>query len=298
MRGMRYLFAFLIVSTFCWSADLKIDHVTIAGTDLKALRDAFTAATGIPTEYGGPHANHATEMALASFPDGSYLELMGIQPRADQQAVAAHSWSQFLRTNGGPCAFALRVPDVTAEIERMKKSGIHVGAAEKSGRTRPDGVKLSWETADVGPGARGMFFPFLIRDFTPRENRAFPSGKPTTNRFPGIAWVVIGVRSLDTAIAQYRKAFDLPVPKRQMDEALAADLAWFEGSPVVLAAGRDPNSWLSRRIAHYGESPFAFVLATTGGGGGGGRQQPSTWFGRSVFWADEAKLGWRLGMLH
>jgi len=294
---MRYIFAFLILSTFGWSAELKIDHVTIAGTDLKALRDSFTAATGVPTEYGGPHANHATEMALASFPDGSYLELMGIQQQADQQAAAAHSWSQFLRNNAGPCAFALRVPDVTAEIERMKKSGIHVGSAEKSGRTRPDGAKLSWETADVGPGARGMFFPFLIRDFTPRENRAFPSGKPTTDRLPGIAWAVIGVRNLNAAIEQYRKAFDLPVPKRQMDEALAVDLAWFEGSPVVLAAGRDANSWLSRRIARYGESPFAFVLATTGRGGGD-RLQLSTWFGRSVSWADEGKLGWRLGMLH
>jgi hypothetical protein len=81
---------------------MKIDHVTLAGARLEEMREAFSIATGIPTEYGGPHSNHATEMALASFPDGSYLELMGIQPRADPVAVAAHPWSRFLRYNGGP----------------------------------------------------------------------------------------------------------------------------------------------------------------------------------------------------
>ena len=59
---------------------MKIDHVTVAGSRIDDMRHAFSSATGIPTEYGGPHANHLTEMALASFPDGSYIELMGIQP--------------------------------------------------------------------------------------------------------------------------------------------------------------------------------------------------------------------------
>jgi hypothetical protein len=49
--------------------------------------------------------------------------------------------------------------------------GIRVGKPEISGHTRPDGEALSWEAADAGPGPRGSFFPFLIRDFTPRENR-------------------------------------------------------------------------------------------------------------------------------
>jgi hypothetical protein len=212
---MRCAVALVVLVLPLCGADLvidhvKIDHVTIAGTRLEDMRAAFSAATGIATEYGGPHSNHATEMALTSFPDGSYMELMGIQKGADPAAVAAHTWSRFLRDNGGPCAFALRVPDVTAEIERLAKAGIRTGHAEKSGRTRPDGLTLSWETADVGSGARGSFFPFLIRDFTPRENRVYPSGKPTSTAFRGIGLVVVGVRSLDESIAKYRKAFALP----------------------------------------------------------------------------------------
>ena len=299
---MRRLLALTILALPISGAELEtgpiaIDHITAAGPRLGALREAFTAATGIPTEYGGPHSNNLTEMAIASFPDGSYLELMGLRhpdsvKRADP-ALTAHPWGRFLRDNGGPCAFALRVADVSAEVERLKRAGISVGATEKSGRTRPDGVALAWETAEVGLGPRGAFFPFLIRDFTPREKRAYPSGKPTSTRFRGVGLVVIGVHDLEGSIAQYRKAFHLPPPERQQDPTFGADLAWFEGTPVVLAAGLSSDSWLVRRIARYGESPCAFVLTTTTGMVG---QKPATWFGRPVFWASESKLGWRLGM--
>jgi hypothetical protein len=289
---MRRLILLTLMSIPLSGADLKIDHATIAGTRLAEMRDAFTAATGIPTEYGGPHSNHATEMALASFPDGSYLELMGIQANADPAAVNAHTWSQSLRENGGPCAFALRVADVNTEIRRLSGSGIRVGAAEKSGRTRPDGVTLSWETADIGAGPRGSFFPFLIRDFTPRENRVYPSGKPTSASIRGIGLVVIGVRNLEQSIAQYRKAFQLPEPKRQRDQNFGANLAWFEGTPVALAAALTPDSWLAARIAHFGESPCALILTRSGGMVG---QKSAEWFGHRVNWADTAKFAWRLG---
>jgi hypothetical protein len=290
---MRLALSLTIMTFPLFAADLKIDHVTIAGARLESMRVAFTAATGIPTEYGGPHANGVTEMALASFPDGSYFELMGIQRQAGPAAVAAHTWGQFLRDDGGPCAFALRVTEVSAETERLKKAGIHVGSAEKSGRTRPDGVRLSWETADIGQGPRGSFFPFLIRDFTPREQRAYPTGKPTSSLVRGIELVVIGVASLDASVAEYRRAFDLPAPKRQRDETFGADLAWFESSPVVLAAALTPNSWLARRIAKYGPAPCAFVFATTLRPSA---PEASTWFSHSISWAKHENLDWRLGM--
>ncbi|MBV9404410.1 MAG: VOC family protein, partial [Acidobacteriaceae bacterium] len=94
--------------------------MTAAGRHLDQMRQAFTVASGIPTEYGGPHANHATEMALSSFSDGSYVELIAIQPHADPAAVSHNAWSKFLNKDAGPCAFALRVSDVNAESARLK----------------------------------------------------------------------------------------------------------------------------------------------------------------------------------
>jgi hypothetical protein len=274
------------------AGDLKVDHATVAGTNLDAMRKALTAVAGFSPEYGGPHSNHATEMALVSFPDGSYLELMGIQAKPDPAAVAAHVWSKFLTNNAGPCAFALRVTDISAEVRQLKSAGISTGAPEAAGRTRPDGTKLVWQTVNVGPGHRGSLFPFLIADLTPRENRAYPSGKPTTDRLGGIAKVVIGVSDIDSAISQYRKAFGLPAPLRQQDGKFGADLAWFEGTPVVLARGLGESSWLSKRVREYGDAPVAFIL-TAGSGVAG---SPSRWFDRSIFWMDDAKLGWRLGV--
>src|SRR5579883_1818473 len=167
------------------AAELKIDHVTAGGAELKKMQ-ANLAAIGIQSEYGGPHSNHATEMAITSFPDGSYLELIAIQPDAVAAALNAHYWKKYMRGNAGPCAWAVRTDDLAAELKRLKAAGVQTGDAQKSGRAKPDGTKLEWETANVGPGPNGAFFPFIIRDFTPRENRANVAGHPTTTAYRGV----------------------------------------------------------------------------------------------------------------
>src|SRR5438105_2575942 len=127
------------------AADLKIDHVTVAGSDIKALQ-ANLSAVGIPSIYGGAHTNQTTEMALVSLPDGSYLELIGVQPSADPQRLDRHEWAKFLKGNAGPCAWAAREKDLAAEVQRLRAAGIPVAPPVKSGRQRPDGVGLEWET--------------------------------------------------------------------------------------------------------------------------------------------------------
>jgi hypothetical protein len=283
----RRLLGIAVIALPLMAQQFHIDHVTVAGKNLEAMEKAF----GIPTEYGGPHSNHATEMALASFPDGSYLELIAIQPNADPAALAAHYWHKFLETDGGPCAWAVRPGDLSAEVERLRKAGIAVTDPRRAGRKRPDGVELDWETAQVGP-TNGGFFPFLIHDFTPRDNRAFPSGKPTTAGWTGIQKVVIGVQDLDAAIVRYQKAYALPAPERQVDAEFGAKLAWFPGTPIVLATPLSNQSWLNARLNQYGEAPCAFILGTPGMGS---RRPPSKWFGSEVFWADASQLGWHLG---
>jgi len=272
-----------------------IDHVIVAGKNLEAMEKALTQA-GVPNQFGGQHSNHVTEMAMASFPDGSYLELIAIQPMAEPAAVAAHEWRKFMEGDAGPCAWAVRPQDLFAEAERLTVSKIAVGVLRKNGRKRPDGVQLDWETAQVGP-TNGGFFPFLIHDLTPRDNRAFPSGSPSAHGFTGwtgIARVVIAVRDLDAAIALYRQAYWIDPPERQVDAEFGAKLAWFRGTPVVLAAPLSPKSWLNDRLEKFGEAPCAFILGPWKGSYTM-EGAKSKWFGHSVFWADAGKLGWHLG---
>ena len=275
------------------AADSKLDHVTIAGSDLRQMQ-AKLKAVGIASVAGGAHSNHATEMALVSFPDGSYLELMGIQPNADPQAVSAHVWAKFLKEDAGPCAWAMRAGDLAAEVNRLKAAGVAVSVPVGSGRTRPDGVRLEWETSDVGADTRGAFFPFLIHDVTKREARAWPQGKPVTREFRGVTRVVIAVRNLDDALKRYHQAYDVPPTIKQVDREFGAYLALLGNLPAVLAQPLNASSSLMERIERYGEGPCAFVL---------GAVNPkhfeaaarSRWFGTEVGWFDTAKLGWRLG---
>src|SRR6516164_9891012 len=129
---MRLLVA-LMIGLPMIATELQVDHVTVAGRDLRAMRRAFEAV-GLKDEYGGPHANHATEMALTSFPDGSYLELIAIQPQADPAAVAASPWDKCMKANAGPCAWAVRPQDVAAEARRLQAASVTVTAPARNGR--------------------------------------------------------------------------------------------------------------------------------------------------------------------
>jgi Glyoxalase-like domain len=285
--------ALLLMPVLLDAADLAVDHVTVAGKDLKAMT-ANLAAVGLKCEYGGVHSNHATEMALTSFPDGSYLELIAVQPNVDPAALAAHVWSKQMQNNAGPCAWATRSTGITAQLDQLKAAGIVVSAPHPNGRKRPDGTQLEWETAQVGEEPNGTFFPFLIRDLTPRRERAFPTGRPTTKDFSGITKIVIAVRDLQASIDRYRKAFRLPPPIKQVDAGFGAHLASFGGTPVILATPLTSQSWLATRLDQFGEGPCAFIL----GARKAGRYTAASktrWFGRDISWFDSQRLGWHLG---
>ena len=287
----------LLVAASLSAAELTVDHVSVAGRDLRQMQ-ARLAALGIPSEFGGPHSNHATQMALTGFPDGSYLELIARQDKPDEKALAAHYWSRQIRGNAGPAAWAVRASDTAAEVKRLRAAGITV-TLQRSGRERPDGTRLDWEASPVGPGPNGVFFPFLIHDFTPREARVFPKGRPATRDFSGVKRVVIAVRDLKASIARYRQAYALPEPITQDDASFGARLAWFKDTPVVMAQPLNAQSWVARRIQQFGDGPCAFVLGKKEDGAprraAYQTASKSRWFGVPISWFDSQRLGWHFG---
>lgn len=276
-------------------ADLRIDHVTIAGKDLSKMRGALSAA-GISTAYGGPHANHATEMALAAFADGSYLELIAAQPNADPAALRKHEWSAQIQGNAGPGAWAARVDNLEAERDRLHAAGVAVSEPEHAGRVRPDGFHLQWETAQIGAETRGTFFPFLIRDATPREERI---GKNRESEIRGVERVVLAVRDLGAAAARFRAAYGWAAPMEFEDRAFGARVAVFTGTPVALASPINPNSWIATRLERFGEGPCALVFGSAKQGWKA--TVKSRWVDREIAWLDIAPVDataipWHVGM--
>ncbi|MFC7176302.1 VOC family protein [Halosegnis marinus] len=185
--------------------DLRIDHVTVAGRSLDALRDAFAAA-GLDTTEGGAHSNGVTHMATLTLPDGSYLELVSTV----EEGAASPWWDAAIRTDAGPCAWAVRVDDAAATAAAMRERGVAVEGPVEYARERPDGVVVEWELVYLGDGEPGSLLPFCIADTTPRAERA---GEPSPGVGPtAVRTVVVAVPDLAAATDRLRAAFDLAAP--------------------------------------------------------------------------------------
>lgn len=275
---------------------LKVDHATICGSDLSALQGAF-AHLGLTPDYGGPHARGGTHMAVVGFEDGSYLELVAPVKAA---SVTESDWSKLMLANAGPCAWAVASADIQKDVDALKAAGFPVDGPIRGGRKKPDGKALEWQTAAVGTAQAGAMLPFIIQDRTPREWRVRPSASTAAMELNGIAAVVLGVKDLNAAIALFRKAYGWPAPVLEEHPEFGAKLAYFAGTPVILATPLHGDSWLAKRLNELGESPVAFLLGAREfekAASKGTAAQPS-WFGLKIAWFDSEKLkGARLGVI-
>ena len=275
---------------------LTIDHVTIAGRELDAMRQAL-AATGLATDYGGPHTSGTTHMALLGFDDGSYIELISSR----EPGQRGGKWDAHISGDGGPCAWAVATDDIAGEAARIAALGVPVRGPAAMTRRRPDGVLLEWEILELGDPGAGAVLPFLIQDHTPREWRMQPSASVAGGELRGVAQVVLGVTRLEPAASLFRRVYGWDEPEIREDGVFGARLAWFAGTPVLLAAPPAAGEgWLAERLARFGESPCAFVLASLDLAASAQKLllgEVRTWPGGQVAWLPPERLhGTRLGV--
>jgi hypothetical protein len=274
---------------------LEIDHVSICGSNLDTLRQAF-ASVGLTSDFGGPHGNGITQMAIIGFDDASYIEL--IAP-IKLGAAAGSEWAKFMSEDAATCAWAVGTNVLLQQVDRLKKAGIAVTAPERGSRKRPDGMAIEWMTAVVGSGTPGSTLPFIIEDETPRAWRVQTSASVQGAPVSGVENVVLGVSNLDASIALFRKAYGWAEPLTETQKDFGK-MAYFPGEPVILAAPSG-GGWLSERLAKFGESPVAYLLASRDFAAATKKYKLSgtkTWFGQKVAWFDAGKLkGVRLGVI-
>jgi hypothetical protein len=274
---------------------LELDHASICGSNLDTLRQALTDV-GLTPDLGGPHGNGITQMAIIGFDDATYLELIApIKPGVS----AGSDWAKFMADDAVTCAWAVGTNVLLEEVDRLKKAGIQVTTPERGSRKRPDGMSIEWMTANVGNGTPGSTLPFVIEDQTPRAWRVQTSASVQGAPVTGVENVVLGVNNLDAAIALFRKAYGWAAPLTETQKDFGR-LAYFPGEPVILAAPSG-GGWLSDRLAKYGESPVAYLLATRDFAAATKKYKLSgtkTWFGQKVAWFDPGKLkGVHLGVI-
>jgi hypothetical protein len=239
---------------------MKIDHVSIAWSDLAFLQTSYEKI-GLETDYGGVHSNGVTHMAILGFNDGSYIELISVV----NPGQPSPSWGKQIAQNGGPCAWAVEVEDLDAEVERINKLGIRTIGPDDYHRRRPDEVLVEWQLAFLGDEEPGATLPFLIKDRTPRDYRVKPSGSVSSTELVGVDQVIIGVRYLENAIKLFQRVYGWKEPLRSDGlEGIfeGVQLAGFENSPVTLASPKDERSWLGRRLEQFGNSPCSFLIGS------------------------------------
>lgn len=274
---------------------MKIDHVSIAWSDLAFLQTAFES-TGLKTDYGGVHSNGVTHMSILGFNDGSYIELISVQ----KLGQSSPSWGKQVAGNGGPCAWAVRVDDLSDEVERIKRLGIRTIGPADYNRKRPDGVLVEWQLAFIGEDEPGATLPFLIKDRTPRGYRVRPSASVSSTELVGVARVILAAKDLEDVVALFQRVYGWKDPIRSTQESGVfknSELAWFESSPVVIVSPEDQgNPWLSKRLEQFGDSPCSFLIGTRSLSETLKRYYlagAESWMGvdREIAWLPSSKLG-------
>jgi hypothetical protein len=158
---------------------LRIDHVLYAVSDLEAAATRFEEDLGLESIPGGRHPRWGTANRIVQLgPD--YLELVGV---VDPQVAADSPFGRMVRDAGdGLLGWSVATDDLDAVAARL---GLTV---RRGGRSRPDGVRLTWRYAGVEESvASGGTLPFFIQWEGPGE--LHPGGDHAAA--PGIKWVEV-----------------------------------------------------------------------------------------------------------
>ncbi len=234
------------------------DHLVVLVQDLdKGSRDF--EEMGFTVVPGGRHGS-GTHNALIAFDDGSYIELI-----AFYQPNEAHRWWKWKVSGGGFIDYCMRSSNLDEDLAAFSAAGVVYGAPYQLTRKRPDGYELDWEIA-VPQDPRLSGAPFLIRDKTPRGERA-PVYTAHPNGVQRIRRMVHAVQNIDLVDAwagPLQGAQSQPVIRPDlMARGLRATVAVGDktASTVDFLAPDLEKSPLTAALLEHGAAPYALEFS-------------------------------------
>ena len=141
------------------SVVLELDHVSVCGSSLETLRQAF-ADVGLVPDFGGPHSNGVTHMAAVGFDDGTYIEL--IAP-VKAGVTTGSEWAKFMGEDAATCAWAVGTNVLVQEVDRLKKAGIAVTTQRPAAENGPTACQSSGREPMSAPGPRDRSCPSSLK---------------------------------------------------------------------------------------------------------------------------------------
>jgi hypothetical protein len=139
-----------------------LDHIIWICDNLGRGSRKFEELTGVEPQLGGMHANGLTQNAIVGLGGRRYLEILapvhGPGPNDDAWTRCAHAAS-----NPRVLTYCLRSPRPLAQLATAAAAqGWKNAGVESDGRTRPDGVRLNWQSISPVIEPFGLAFPFFI----------------------------------------------------------------------------------------------------------------------------------------
>jgi hypothetical protein len=149
---MRLVTGFLILLCSCLAGAAtpvaQVDHILLGIDDLERGMEQFEKLTGVRPVQGGKHPR-GTHNALVSLGDGTYLEILAVQP--DVAPPKEYEGLKQLHSLT-PIGWAVSSKDSTQLRNRLTAAGMAVTESTAGSRTTPAGTTLSWQTFGLKEG--------------------------------------------------------------------------------------------------------------------------------------------------
>jgi len=137
-----------------------LDHILWGAPDLGAAETLFAGLSGIWPGPGGVHDGFGTRNRLLSLGDGLFFELIAPDPA---QSLVGNRGGRLARLSApGLIAASVRSNDLPGLREAAQRIGLPTEGPIAMGRTRADGVRLTWEILHFGSGQDADMIPFAI----------------------------------------------------------------------------------------------------------------------------------------
>src|SRR5688500_12675629 len=160
MRAYLLIAAFLAVPMQS-QPSVKIDHIILGINDLQRGVDEFSRLTGVRPAFGGAHPGRGTHNAVASLGDGTYVEILAVNPAEPRPADDPMAGLAAM-TSLTPIGWAISAADLGALKKRAEAAGVTMTQVSPGARKLPDGSTLEWMTVGVTQPAH-EWAPFFIQ---------------------------------------------------------------------------------------------------------------------------------------
>ncbi len=149
-----------------------IDHLILGVDDLERGMTEFARRTGVTPIKGGVHPGKGTQNALVSLGDMRYIEILA---PSREPGIAPDERTAFPTLT--PVGWALHTRDLKPVVAAIRRAGFTASDIRPGARARPDGVRLTWQTAEVSDAGLEAA-PFFIAwgAATPHPSTQSPAG--------------------------------------------------------------------------------------------------------------------------